>query len=243
MQDARYAPDERDWPALLTGQSLLFNLLARLLLEYPQEAWLKDVIDQDVFAEVPFGADQPAVREGTRLIQGWITSHGGQLTPGAFDELRADYTRLFIGPAKVLAPPWESFYFNEERLLFQEQTLQVRQWFRRFGMESENIYKEPDDHIGLELAFLASLAQLALQALNEGDQARFQDASAAQSQFLEQHPAKWVSSWHLLVQQEARTDFMRGVASLVEGSLQELAELHGLRIEPAKVEREDGPHH
>ncbi|MEI3231097.1 MAG: molecular chaperone TorD family protein, partial [Gordonibacter pamelaeae] len=42
-------------------------------------------------------------------------------------QLRSVYTKLFIGPAKLPAPPWESVYATGGRpLLFQESTLAVR---------------------------------------------------------------------------------------------------------------------
>ena len=50
-------------------------------------------------------------------------------------------------------------------MIFQEQTLHVRQWYSRFGLQVVKLHKEPDDHIGLELEFVAHLANLALQAI------------------------------------------------------------------------------
>ena len=46
---------------------------------------------------------------------------------GFLAELRDEYTRLFVGPDKLVAPPWESVYRGEDAMLFQEVTLEVRE--------------------------------------------------------------------------------------------------------------------
>lgn len=81
---------------------------------------------------------------------------------------------------KVLAPPWGSVYMSEERLVFQKETLEVRNWYREFGLAAENLYREPDDHIALELGFLAHLAKLEYEALKAKDVIRYQEIRQAQ---------------------------------------------------------------
>ncbi len=212
-----------DWASILAGEALVFGLLGKLWFEYPERVWLQSLADETIFDEIPFGAEQPEVAAGLALLQQWSRDHQPARLNGSFDDLRADYTRLFIGPGKVLAPPWESAYFNEERLTFQAQTLQVRNWYRRFGLESVKLHSEPDDHAGLELAFLAHLAKLGLTALEQGDEARLAETLEAQRQFLAAHPLRWIPAWCNQVAAQANTDFYRGVARLTRGALAELA--------------------
>ena len=102
-----------------------------------------------MFDDVPFGIENNDVSKGLTLLQKWSAENSGDLLSQNFDDLQTDYARLFIGPAKVLTPPWESVYFSEERLVFQEETLQVREWYRRFDLQSVKLHAEPDDHVGL----------------------------------------------------------------------------------------------
>ncbi len=225
-----------NWQESLTGEMLLLNMLGRIFYTYPESAeraWLQSLIDQDIFSEVPFAADQPHTQAGLKLLQNWA-SQG--LSDQAFGSLTADYTRLFIGLGEGFAAPWESVYFSEERLTFQEQTIQVRNWYRRFGLEAERIHQEPDDHIGLELLFLSHLATLALQALEEQDQARFEECWAAQRDFTRQHLGAWALTWCDLVVANARTDFYKGLAALTRGALSELSGLLDLKFtkDPAR---------
>ena len=218
-------PTPIDWEETLTGEMLLLNMLGRIFYTYPtndERTWLQSLIDQDIFSEAPFAADKDETNAGLKLLQNWAEQG---LSNEVFKSLQADYTRLFIGLGEGFAAPWESVYFSEERLTFQEQTLEVRNWYRRFGLEAEKIYREPDDQIGLELLFLSHLAALGIQALNEQDDARFEELWAAQRGFHQQHLSAWALTWCSLVEENARTDFYKGLAHLTRGALSALSEV------------------
>lgn len=204
---------------LLTGEMLTFALLGKAFYVYPEQAWIRSLVAEDVFAQAPFAESQPDVVAGLASLQRWSRT----VSENAFADLCSDYTRLFIGPGKVLAPPWESVYFSEDRLTFQESTLQVREWYRRFGLESDKLHHEPDDHIGLELEFVAHLARRALLALEQHDQGGYDAAVGAQGQFIAEHLGRWASGWCGQVEAQAQTDFYRGVAMLTRGAVAEAA--------------------
>lgn len=208
----------------MTGEKLLFGLLGKIIYADLDKTWLQSLIADDIFAEAPFGEEQSDTKSGLELLQKWSHENSAGMSDKTFDGLRADNMRLFIGVGKVLAAPWESVYFNDGRMVFQEQTLQVREWFRRYGVETEKLHREPDDHIGLELTFIAHLATLGLQALDENDDIKFEQILDAQRQFITDHPLKWVPGWCKLVEEHSSTDFYQGIAKLVRGTLFSLAE-------------------
>jgi TorA maturation chaperone TorD len=216
----------RDWTAALKGEALFCGLLGRALYSYPDKAWLDFLIDEDVFANVPLAESQPDVAAGLTLLQAWSALNRGGLSERAFDAVLTDHTRLFVGPGKLLAAPWESVYFDRDRLLFQGVTLQVRDWYARFGLEIASGYREPEDHIGMEFGFLAHLSRLSLQALEAGDSARFEELLQAQRDFLSQHMLRWVPKWCREMDASARTDFYKGLARLARGGLKELGAVY-----------------
>ncbi len=220
---------ELNWNEVLTGEMLMFGLLGKAFYQYPERAWLQSLIDGDVFAEAPFAGDQPQVSAGLALLRQWSEAHRAGIAQSAFDDICADYTRLFIGPGKVLTPPWESVYFSEERLMFQAQTLQVRDWYRQYGLQADKLHHEPDDHIGLELEFVAHLAKSGLVALEQNDDAALQHALDAQRNFLSEHLLRWALKWCDQVQAQARMDFYRGIAQLTQGALVQSAEMLGIK--------------
>lgn len=225
------------WKVTLLGETLLLGVLGKVLQNNPDQEWLQSLIEQDVFSELPLEGTCPELEAGLRHLQSWSQENRKGISDEDFIHLKADYLRLFVGLGKTLAPCWESVYFNEDRAIFQKQTLEVRQWYRRFGLEPEKLYNEPDDHIGLELSFLAYLAKQGLQALEENDQAKFEQTLQAQGQFMSEHPLKWVFEWCRLVNQNAATDFYRGVALLTYGALLVLAEQLKIKL-PKEYQRE-----
>jgi len=208
-----------------TGEMLVCGLLSALLQKQPDKARLQAWMDEDIFSESPLGEDQADINKGLALLQAWRRDVWVANPDQAFEAVESDYMRLFVGMGRMLAAPWESIYFSEEQQLFQEETLQVRAWYRKFGLQVEQLHHEPDDHIGLELGFMAYLAQLTVQALEQGDQAQAASLMAEQRAFVEEHPLRWVASWCALVDQHARTDFYRGAAFLTLGTVQEVASI------------------
>jgi TorA maturation chaperone TorD len=224
-----------DLKSAVLGESLFFGLLGKIVYTDLDKTWLETLIREDVFSEVPFGAEQVETQHGIELLQRWSNENCGGLELPQFKALKDDHLQLFIGLGKVIAPMWESVYFSEKRLLFQEQTIQVREWYARFGLQGEKINNEPDDHIGLEMLFIAHLATLALQAIEQDDQRTFNEVLQAQRDFLSEHLLRWGPVWAKLVKKNAATDFYRGIAHLTHGAL--LATAETLQIEMPKEVR------
>lgn len=212
----------QNWTEILVGEVLICSMLSRFFYISPQKEWLQTLIDEEVFAESPFGSGQSDVDAGFALLQEWSAENAGGLSQAAFDAIETDYMHLFVGPKKIFAPPWESFYRNKDHLLFQKETLQVRNWYRRFGLEVERLYNEPDDHLGIEFSFLAHLAKLALHALESGDQPRFSKLINVQLDFIRTHMSRWVPGWAVDVEANARTPFYMGLAQMACGVLEEI---------------------
>ena len=119
-----------------------------------------------------------------------------------------DYLRLFVGLGTPLAPPWESAWANDARLLFQRETLDVRYWYRSAGLQLVRLHHDPDDHIGLELEFVGLL-------LERGDA---QTAAA----FTREHPLAWVDRWVDAVKANPCCGFYAAVAAAALALFQEV---------------------
>lgn len=110
-------------------------------------------------------------------------------------ELKGEYTRLFIGPGELIAGPWESVYTCKERALFQESTLDVRTWFRRFGYVAGGYPNYPDDHISLMMDFLARTSQMAAEELARGEIKACASILEDQAAFEKAHMLNWLYSY------------------------------------------------
>jgi len=162
--------------------------------------------------------DDPVTAEGLAAIG---RSLGEQPTP--LTEMFADHQRLFFGPENLLACPYESVYLNPEHLTFGAETLEVRRWYGRYGLAAAAVGREPDDHIGLELAFVAHLCLQALDVVDAGEAAGTHDDAALQvavralAEFLGDHLLAWSEEFCDHVVAGAGTDFYRGVGLLTRG--------------------------
>ena len=93
-----------------------------------------------------------------------------------------DYNRLFVGPNKLLASPFESSYRNYEGNVLQQETLKVRNFYHYVGLQVANEGQIPDDHIQFELEFI-------LHVLSDST---IQDHRQLYKMFLENHLMQWV---------------------------------------------------
>ena len=114
--------------------------------------------------------------------------------------------------------------------------------------QGENIFKivtwylmeyvsgDPKDHdFEVAEAKWFELSEAEKTLVYKTDKEIFEKTLQAQCNFLQEHLLRWGPVWAKLVKQEATTDFYRGIAHLVHGSLQAIAET--LQIEMPKEVR------
>lgn len=199
---------------VLQVREVAYSLLARLFGEEPDPDFLRELHRRQVFMTFLYADENPEVREGTQRVAAHLAELE-TLGEDGFEALRWDYTRLFIGPDRLPAPPWESAYLTEERLLFQEPTLEVRRAYRKYGLLPRNFPHEADDHISFELEFMARLCRLAHE--NKAGQ---DEVLADQAAFLCKHLQRWAPAYARDLEAHASTGFYRGAASLLRGFLE-----------------------
>lgn len=196
-----------------------WTVLSRLLLRPPTEGDLQAVRDPGLLAVWPLGREGFA--KGLDFLA--ASAHDGE----GVGEVRSDYLALFVGPGHLLAPPYESVQRGEERLVFDAETLQVRAWYSRFGLEAPRLNQEPDDHVGLELEFLTHLGRLALDQPEE--EAR---VFALLGQFVAEHLGTWAPALASQIQAHAATCFYRGVGHLLGATVARTMEAFPAQAEP-----------
>ncbi|MDR2400529.1 MAG: molecular chaperone TorD family protein [Deferribacteraceae bacterium] len=179
-----------------------FRVLGSLLYNEPSAEAIDMLIDEKVLSVLPYASDNERALKGQKELLEWLESSPREdLTL----EARTEYMRLLIGIGKSLAPPWGSTYLNDDRLLFTEETLKVRFFYEKYGMKLKEKYSEPDDHIGLELEFLAYL-------LERGER---EAACTFAAQFL----VPWISRWNADMQKHSKTGYYKGLGNMALGGI------------------------
>jgi TorA maturation chaperone TorD len=132
------------------------------------------------------------------------------------EKLRGEYTRLFLGPTDLKAPPWESIYTSTQRTLFQESTLEVRNAYRAQGFLPAEYPRVADDHLALECAFMAQLGERVKNSYREGSSEETRAALEASQQFLTKHLLIWMPSYAIGVAKATEVAFYPIMAKLAK---------------------------
>lgn len=204
---------------VLEARAFAYDLLRRTFLEEPSREYVQSLAGSGAVLAFPFRDESPAIGAGVEEVAAHL-GDPANLTTDAYEDLHWDYTRMFIGPATLPAPPWESAYQGEERLLFQQETLAVRKVYHQYGLLSQSSHHEAEDHLGLELDFLFQLTQFASDRVAAGDGAGLVAILQDQQAFLDQHLLRWVPRFSSDVIASAETAFYKGFARILQGYLE-----------------------
>jgi TorA maturation chaperone TorD/Pyruvate/2-oxoacid:ferredoxin oxidoreductase delta subunit len=107
---------------------------------------------------------------------------------GPQEGLEVEYARLFVGPGRPVAHPYESVY--REGRVMGDCTLAVRQSYAAEGLAPEG-HSLPD-HVAVELEFMAHLAQREAEAQERGDEEEALAYLRQQEAFLSEHLGRWL---------------------------------------------------
>lgn len=132
------------------------------------------------------------------------------------DELRVDYTRLFLGPVQALAQPYASVWLGDRNQLMQAPALDAMALYAQAGFEVDAAFQDLPDHVAVELEFLYLLLWRANEARAAGDAAALAASASLRRAFLEQHLGRWLGPFLLAMHEGAQSDFYETLAQLTE---------------------------
>jgi TorA maturation chaperone TorD len=204
--------------AVLEARGFAYGLLARAFLTEPAPEWIRSLAESDAASLFPYADEPGSIQEGARELAAYLADPGSATREG-HDRLLWDYTRMFVGPNRLPAPPYESVYRSPDRLLFQMETLAVRQAYQAYGLAPARVGAEPDDQIGLELQFLYETCRSAAQAAAADDSAALEQVLRDQARFLDEHLLMWAGDFAADVLGNAEVGFYRAMAHLLAGFL------------------------
>ena len=177
--------------ALIQGRQAVYSVFHRVYGREPDKELLDLLTSADTKETFQlFSEEEGDVFEKCGRFLGELQENRKE--ENFLSELQTEYMRLFVGPTKLVAPPWESVYRSKQALLFQESTLAVRQFYKKFGMEPEALMRVPDDSLGLETAFMEILCEKANQALEQDDEKTLKHILDGQRIFLDSHLLVWI---------------------------------------------------
>ena len=129
-------------------------------------------------------------------------------------------TAVDAGYRAIAAYPFESVYTSPKRLMMQEARDEVLAVYRSEGLDKLPTWKEGEDHIALELEFMAALSDRIVAAVEADDEDEVERLLSTQRNFLDDHLASWVPLMTADLRRFAQCGLYQGLASLTDGFLQ-----------------------
>ena len=136
------------------------------------------------------------------------------------DTLAVDYANIYLTYA-YRASPNESVWTDEENLERQQSMFEVREHYARYGIAAANWRQRADDHLVLQLQFLAHLF----------DQQPPNQALDTAARFMDEHLLRWLMPFADRVANRCMTQFYAAVNLLTAVYCEELRDLLAIILE------------
>ena len=195
---------------MLDALAMGFAVLGRLHQDPPDEDPLESL--PSLHRDWPLALD-PSTVKGLDHLLACVEARESALT------IRRDHSRLYGRAAAAKVSPYESVHRGRDGLVFDDETLVVRAAYRALSLHAPRLNREPDDHIGLELNFMAQTCDKALEALDADRPSEATQYIAVGSRFFEKHLSQWAPRMLESAAVAAETHFMKGVCCLTLGAL------------------------
>ncbi len=174
-----------------------------------RDLWVKLAEDTDVR-----GTD---VSEGFGALAQFATSLDTANLDDSRLQLAVEYAGLFLGVWQLPPHPSESVYTSSEHMIMQKARDNVVKIYKSMGLNKVDEFREPEDHIAIELRFMAYLSGKTGDALKSNDLVGAQKYLEVQRDFLKEHLSKWVPKLAADILKGAQREFYKAIAKITEG--------------------------
>lgn len=215
---------------LISNRENIYRFLGRLYKIETDQALLVQMAG----ISFPTECNEKELDEGYRMIESFLQHLDAETTT----TLAVDYAKVFLGAGiaeMTAAYPYESVYTTPGRLIMQEARDQVMELYRAKGLGKSASLDLPEDHIALELEFIAYLCQETKAAIGAQNWTAIAASIAEQQEFLAKHLLNWVPEFSADIQKYAETKFYGALAKITSGYLRmDQALLEDLATEAAE---------
>lgn len=189
-----------------------YQFLARLFYEELTDEFIDQFVESQTVLPLDPAASESehAFAQGTNRMVKYLTRR----TPDTLAHTRCDFARIFLGAGsvtKVPVSPFESVYANEGRLIMQGSRDAACALYAAEGLEVEDSYNMPEDHISFEFQYLALLLNRQASALDAAESALADTYEVRSRAFFEDHVAPWVPLFCEEARSLAETTFYQGL--------------------------------
>lgn len=174
----------------------------------------------------------PDVQTGKALLDAFFSELLRESLDTVVERLATQYAVLFLGVGPRTISPCESVHRSESGTLYQPTVFEVMRSYGEIGMAKDDEYHEPDDHIAVELMFMARLCEMMQEAGERGQALHY---LSLQQEFLQQHLVLWVGRFSDELIAAAPAGFYRAMGYLLKGYVRIDSTLIGSMIRKLNV--------
>jgi anaerobic sulfite reductase subunit A len=219
----------------LSNRRLTYWFLSRICEKEIKDDFLKELISRNnPILKISDSLDIPdeEIKEGLNIMKKYVENAIGRDLKEVELELAVDYANIFLGVKKKPPHPSESVY--KTGLLMQEPYDEVLNAYWDAGVNVVKEFKEPADHVAIELQFMSYLCRKAQEALEKNDKENLLKYLRMQKDFMEKHLIQWIPQLARDIQESADTDFYKGFGKILGQYIQHDKEAIELLIEEAE---------
>lgn len=159
---------------------------------------------------------------GYRLVESYLAGFEGKTEEecaALLEDLAADYAKVFLAAGDATgkaAFPYESIYAGFDSAFGGSLQMNLSALYASKGLTMrEDMFKIMEDHIGLELNYMAELLKEEAE-----DEAAADDLRKQQREFFQTHLINWALQFAADIYKYTERDFYKGIARMTMGFLE-----------------------
>jgi len=222
--DGRSAEDVRK---AALGRENFYAFLSRLYAREVDEEMLKTIIaTQPTINFLASSQETQEFEKGNAILQEFV-SHAktlkGKEIRNLITDLRVEYAAMFLAvgkPLKFKGPllTSESAYLGDHGASYYDKPFDVvKDTYSSAGFEKRKDFLEPEDHVAIELEYMANLSRQTYVSLDERKPDSASGYLKLQKEFLRDHLLRWVPKLCEGMKDLAESKLYQSLAFLTEG--------------------------
>ena len=154
----------------------------------------------------------------------YMNAINDELQKMIFEDLKIEFTKLFLGPFEVLVPPYGSCYIEGTKKIMQESTIKVKDYYINYGVNVEEGFNDLPDHIVPELEFMYYLLYNEAEHDPE-DEITAEQYQEASRDFFKNYFIKFTLSLSEAISEKTELKIFRDFATIFTGFLKNEARI------------------
>lgn len=134
------------------------------------------------------------------------------LPNGGLENLVQEYHDLFVVPLSKYVLPYESVY--RDGCLHGQSSADIKTIYNKLGFQIPRNYYELPDHIGIELAFMATFCKEEHEAWGTKNVKLARSLRKAEGRFLNEHITRWFPELCNKICEKTKNSFYPGAAKI-----------------------------